>query len=231
MTTKQPSPLWEKLSAIRRDLGSFKKEGHNDFNNYNFVSYDQVMERLQPLLIDAGVFLVQSCREMNTQQVRDGRTTKATGMFGFYFVDIDTGEVLPNPSIAPEGLVFPGEGEDVGDKAINKAGTAAYKYFVLKFFGVVTDEPDPDAQSPAVTPPATTPAKKAEAPAKPADDFGFGTEEPLNEGDPCPTCAKMGVRGIKGGKPRVKFSQYDPLTLVCNGNFNGQWLNHKFPPS
>ena len=104
-----------------------------------------------------GIVLLCALNEcvQTTQPTANGTTLHTIVHAAFTLVDTATGETLSQSSY--------GEANDTGDKGVNKAGTAATKYFLMKLF-LVSDKDDPDAEtSPTASSTGTpTPAQAGE---------------------------------------------------------------------
>jgi len=122
-----------KMSAVAKDLSiiGLGKDKRNTFSKYDFRSIDNVYQVLSPILVKHGVVIcpvsishentreptgkddtmMQFCRATVTYQVSSG---------------IENGEFIQIASV--------GEGFDSGDKAMNKAMSAAYKNMVVQTF-------------------------------------------------------------------------------------------------
>lgn len=170
----EPSPelnIHQRMIGILSELPSIGKNARNTQQNFNFRSVDAVIDALNPLLARWGVYYLPNVVE-HKEGLRE--TSRGTSLyvihlhveFTFYS---ETGE-----SVMASAW---GEGSDAGDKATNKAMTAAQKYALVQAFCIATGETvDSDADSPEESRPARTPAeKKAERRA------AFG-DKPLPDG-------------------------------------------------
>lgn len=141
--------IFSAICAIMSECGAIGKDRRNSQQNFNFRGIDDVMNAMHPLLAQHGVFVVPEVIE----STRDERTTaKGAGLiysilkvrFTFYAAD--------GSSVA---AVVQGEGMDNGDKASNKAMSAAFKYALFQVFCIPTEEmTDPDAETPEPSKPA-----------------------------------------------------------------------------
>lgn len=125
--------LFKKLATVMGKIDRIPKNGHNAHFNYDFATADDVMDVLRPLLAEQGVALLISADEPR----REG--TKTLLPVTFTLVDADTGQ--------REEMTWTGEADDRQDKGINKAATAALKYFFLKVFMISTGDPSDDADA------------------------------------------------------------------------------------
>ena len=133
------------LCAVQKDLAEagISKSDTNTFDNYKFRGIDAVLNALAPILSRHGVIImpsVTSCeiRSVVTSQGKPNSHAKVMVTYTLYDAEGD--------AIAHS---FVGEGMDRGDKAVNKACTAAYKYFLFEAFCIpVEGTPDADRESP-----------------------------------------------------------------------------------
>ena len=139
------SQIHEKIIAIMAESDAIAKGRRNQQQGFNFRGIDDVYNSLHPLLAKHGVFSTTEVIEERTEE----RTTKSGGAliyrmlkvkFHFYAADGSTVE-----------SVIVGEGMDSGDKASNKAMSAAYKYAAFQAFCIPTEgDNDADASTPDV---------------------------------------------------------------------------------
>lgn len=138
--------LLKTLNAVRKEIGSIEKNGKNNFHNYKFQSWEDVLVKVRAACDNHGLMIFPSVTDYQTSQVvndKEKKSYRTIVSFKFTVADIPSGESME--------MVWLGEADDSGDKGVNKAGTAAYKYFCLKLFQITTkDDEDPDGQSPNV---------------------------------------------------------------------------------
>jgi len=138
------STVFKALTNVQADLAKkgISKGNYNDYDKYKFRGIDAVLNALAPILASHGLVLVPSVEE---SEIRTIQTAKGTAMnhckvkmaFTFYSVEGD--------SITH---TYHGEAMDRGDKSLNKACTAAYKYFLFQAFTIpVEGTPDADSES------------------------------------------------------------------------------------
>jgi len=157
--------IYELIPKIMGDIGHVGKQSTNSFQHYNFRGIDDVYNCVGPVLVKHGVFIVPIIKNTTVNQVTTAGNKPATQIiievaYRFY---------------APDGshieAVTVGEGVDTGDKAANKAMSAAMKYAVWQTFCIPTVAVDSEEETPVVTshaPPAapqpTPPPAKSAAP-------------------------------------------------------------------
>lgn len=150
--TVPPVPLNErasvaqKLLAVMQSVGVIEKLQTNQHQRYKFRGIDDLMAALQPALIEHGVVIVQRTVDMQFENYtqKDKLQTRVYVTVEFDIIDAETGAQITGRST--------GEAGDTSDKALNKAETAAFKYFLFRTLCIPTEEQkDADAESPVVT--------------------------------------------------------------------------------
>lgn len=129
--------IYESLNAIMRDLPAIPKNRRLEINGrlqYNFRGVDDIYSALQPLLIKHKVFSVPRATITNIERVetKNGYTNRVIMSVEYYFYAEDGSHIY---------CLAIGEGMDTGDKASNKAMSAAHKYALLQLFCIPTEEP------------------------------------------------------------------------------------------
>lgn len=146
---KAQAELFAKLARVAAEIGNLEKTGTNTHFNYKFVEENAVSDTVRKLLSREGIafFASMDHAEMNEYRTPNNKggetiTTHAVCTFTFTFADGETGATF--------ACRWHGEAKDQQDKAINKAATAALKYFLLKNFMISTgkrkDDPDTDSR-------------------------------------------------------------------------------------
>lgn len=147
----KPGKIYTLIPKIMGDIGAIGKDQKNKMQNYKFRGIDDIYNAVQPSLITHGVFVVPEVLETTT---KDRLSTKGGTLiyvmhkvrYTFY---ADDGSYF-------EAIVS-GEAMDSGDKASNKAMSAAMKYALLQVFCIPTEgdndtennSPEVDGQKPA----------------------------------------------------------------------------------
>ncbi len=136
--------VYKAINAVQADLskiGISKDSRNTQGAGYNFRGIDAVYNTLSPLLAQHGLCILprvlsRSCEERKSQA--DKALFYVTVEVEFDFVCADDGSKHTVKTF--------GEAMDSGDKATNKAMSAAYKYAALQAFAIPT-EGDNDADS------------------------------------------------------------------------------------
>jgi hypothetical protein len=149
INAKDQAALFAKLARVAGKIGNLEKTGTNTHFNYKFVEENAVSDTVRRLLSDEGIAFFASMDhvEINTISTPNNKggetlTIHAVCTFTFTFADGETGATF--------ACRWHGEAKDQQDKAINKAATAALKYYLLKNFMISTgkrkDDPDTDSR-------------------------------------------------------------------------------------
>lgn len=138
--------LYQKLADVAAAMGKISKDGRNAFDKYDYVTAEAVSAALRKELGSRGIAFSPSMVNAVPSEVTTAKgaiNTRWLVEFRMRFICGETGEV--------DEAVWFSEAIDRGDKGLNKAATAAVKYYLLKRFLLSSsDEPDADADSPAV---------------------------------------------------------------------------------
>lgn len=140
--------IFETINAVMEEIGAVGKNSRNEKQKYMYRGVDDVMNALNPAFIKHKLFMVpevvsQKREERQTANEKNLIYSVLSVKYTFYAED--------GSSIY---TIVPGEGMDSGDKASNKAMSAAFKYACFQTFCIPTEEMrDPDAE----TPPPSTP--------------------------------------------------------------------------
>ena len=142
--------IFETINAVMEEIGAVGKNSRNEKQKYMYRGVDDVMNALNPAFVKHKLFMVpevvsQKREERQTANEKNLIYSVLSVKYTFYAED--------GSSIY---TIVPGEGMDSGDKASNKAMSAAFKYACFQTFCIPTEEmQDPDAE----TPPPSKPAK------------------------------------------------------------------------
>ena len=154
--------------AIAEVMTRLTKEGigknrRNEQQGYSFRGIDDVYNALAPILADVGLCILPAIksREVVERTSGNGRSLfYVTVNVDFTFVSTKDGSC--------HVVSMPGEAMDSGDKATNKAMSAAYKYACLQTFCIPTEgDNDADSTTHVVATPEAKPANPLDLVAKP----------------------------------------------------------------
>lgn len=174
--TKTPL-IFGKMIEVMSRVPAIGKDKRNTQQGFNFRSIDQVMNALQNILPEVGVFYLPEVLE-SSREVRDskngGKNTFTTLKVKYTFYAADGSHV--SATVQSEGM-------DTADKSSNKAMSGACKYALFQAFNIATEEMiDPDADDPhaqqqqqtqQARPAAQQQAQAQQAPAAPQQEAEF----------------------------------------------------------
>lgn len=139
--------LWQKLVAIRKDIDVFVKNGKS--YGYDYVTGSQILHKIKNNMDELQVILMPKMGEHKTWQYsyksKKGKDTTDFVIEGDGFYEWINAEKPEERETIP--WKFFGQQDDIS-KAYGSALTYSERYFLLKFFGVPTDEDDADAKDP-----------------------------------------------------------------------------------
>ena len=149
--------VYEKIAAVTAELSKIgiSKDSKNTSQGYAFRGIDAVYGALSPMLSKHGLCILP---RVTDRQVIERTNKSGTALFyvtltvEFDFVAAEDG--------SKHTVITVGEAMDSGDKASNKAMSAAYKYAAFQAFCIPTEcDNDADAHTHEVS--ATDPAVEA----------------------------------------------------------------------
>lgn len=149
MEEKKKMSIYETIPAVMAEIGVIGKDSWNK-QGFAYRGIDAVMNALNPAMTKYKMFVIPKALDQRREerQAAKGSTliySICTVEYTFYAED--------GSSVSATVI---GEGMDSGDKATNKAMSAAFKYACFQTFCIPTEEmKDPDAE----TPPPSKPAK------------------------------------------------------------------------
>jgi len=180
VTIKQMT-LQARLAKVVAETSAVPKAGFNPQQNYRYATAGDVLEMVRLALTRNGVLLTMHPGDPHlTELPREGKLPMICCRLPvtFSFWDVQTREALE--------IRWPAEAQDIGDKAIAKALTAAQKTFLLKTFLLPSLDDDSDAPPPNAGRAARPPARRSQAPppgVDPATGEAKGAQ-PARKGDP-----------------------------------------------
>jgi hypothetical protein len=184
--SSMPPMIYRKMSDVMREIGAVGKDQKNTAQGFKFRGIDQFVNALYPALTRHGVFMApralrhdQEIKEVVRSNGKSGVDKHVAIMMEYTFYAEDGSHVTVGP--------IPAEGLDSGDKATNKALSAALKYALIQTFSIPTEDmaeadlesPEmgavkasaPAMESPKSSEPAAEAAPQASSPAKKSSSF------------------------------------------------------------
>ena len=143
--------VYAAINAVQKALckeGITKDQTNTQGTGYKFRGIDDVYNAISPLLAEHGLciiprFIARHC---------DERTSKSGGALFYVTVEAEFDFVSTKDGSKHTARTF-GEAMDSGDKATNKAMSAAYKYAAFQAFAIPTEaDNDADAHTPQPAP-------------------------------------------------------------------------------
>lgn len=140
--------IYAAICGVMEDVGAVKKTDENTFDHYKYRGIDAVMNALQPAMIKNHIFVIPQVLE----QVREDRVSRK-GEPMIYSVTKVLYRFTADDGSYVDSVVI-GEAMDRGDKSMNKAMSAAFKYACFQTFCIPTEEmidSEKDSPEPAPT--------------------------------------------------------------------------------
>jgi hypothetical protein len=153
------------IASVMSEIGTIQKGGYNKFHNYHYARMEDLLHVLTPLMGKHGIAVFQNEIEIKTIETRIAVTYE-------FSIIHSSGEIWPErPRFTGMSMARDSKG-NFDDKAVNKAHTAARKYFLLSLFQVPAGDFD-DADPGSSQQPATQPKQSAVV------ERAAGTEQPV----------------------------------------------------
>jgi len=138
------------MCDILSEVGAIGKDEKNQIQKYSFRGIDTVYNELHGLLAKHKVFTIPEVIESKSEE----RQSKSGGLLIYRILRIKY--TFYHEDGSSLSAVVEGEAMDSGDKACNKAMSAAHKYLFLQAFSIPTKE-DKDADLDSPQPKARNP--------------------------------------------------------------------------
>ena len=139
--------IYQAIIGVMADIGAIGKDKKNAQQGFKYRGVDDVMNALQPAMVQHGLFVVPEIIDQKREERKTNRGgnliySVCTVRYTFYAKDGSSVQ-----------CVVVGEVMDSGDKATNKAMSIAFKYACFQVFCIPTEEmKDPDAEVHTVAP-------------------------------------------------------------------------------
>lgn len=165
--TEETMNIYQKLVKIRESLDVFVKDADtsSEYNKrgYKYVSGSQILEKMKTKMNEYGVILRPNLSPdfaLTQFEVTDkyGKTRdnyQYTNVMTYTFINAD------DPEDREEILWFLTGVQDDPSKAFGSALTYSERYFLLKYFGIPTDEESPETKDNTDEPKRTGNTKQA----------------------------------------------------------------------
>lgn len=161
---EEPKMIYKKITQVMAEIGAVGKDQKNTAQGYKFRGIDDMINAAHPAFVKAGVFLIPEVLE---SKVEMREVTRGNGKAG---IDKHVQLRVKFTFFAEDGshvsAITEGEGLDSGDKATNKAMSAALKYALIQSLSIPTaDMEDADRVTPTFEAPVAQAPVAASAPA------------------------------------------------------------------
>ena len=125
--------IYSAIASIMQNIGAIGKEQEakkaNGERLYKFRGIDAVLNALHPLFVEYKLFSIPVVKNVDIATI--GNTKRAVVNVDYVFKSAEDGSSIT--------VSMTGEGMDSGDKAVNKALSAAYKYACFQLFCIPTE--------------------------------------------------------------------------------------------
>ena len=126
--------IYQAIADVLADVGAVGKDATNTFDKYKYRSIDAVMNAMHPAMAKHRVFVTPEVIE----QSREDRTSAKGGAMVYSVAKVRYTFWTDDGSYVQAVVI--GEGSDRGDKSMNKAMSAAFKYALFQVFCLPTEE-------------------------------------------------------------------------------------------
>jgi ERF superfamily len=141
-----PPKLAKAIIAVTKEVGRIQKDGTNKYQQYQYATWENIVDKLSPLLAEHAIIINQSEVSRNLIEDNEKGSTLAV-VYNFTIVN-DEGDCWPDITWTALCRLRDGKGV-TDDKAAAKCHTQAEKYFCIKQFKIRTnDRIDSDAGPP-----------------------------------------------------------------------------------
>ena len=127
--------IYQAIAAVMADVGAVGKDATNQYDKYRYRSIDAVMNAMHPAMAKHHVFVTPEVLEQSReerQSAKGGTIIYSVSKVRYTFFTDDGSSV--------QATVI-GEGSDRGDKSMNKAMSAAFKYALFQVFCIPMRRP------------------------------------------------------------------------------------------
>ena len=152
--------IYKAICNVMSDVGAIGKDKTADVGKrkYQYRGIDDVMNALQPAMVKNGIFVVPCV----LNQIREERKDKYGGTLIYSISEVEYTFYADDGSNVKAVVV--GEAMDSGDKSMNKAMSAAFKYACFQTFCIQTEDLlDSEQDDPRPVPTELSPRKNIDA--------------------------------------------------------------------
>ena len=205
--TKTGARIHAQLATIMAAVEAVGKSRRNQVQGFNFRGIEDIMDAMHPIFAEHKVFVLSSVVDQKTEE----RQTKSGGNLIYRILTVDVSFVSGEDG-SRETVRVVGEGMDSGDKAANKAMSAALKYAITQTLILPFAQVDGDADSPPPsTPKAAAPAPQANAEPNPTHRSAYDGRALKPGENPLPPAAPPPA--VKPDETAFNSRLYNAMTL------------------
>jgi len=170
------------IANVMKEVGTIRKRGHNDYFNYDYARFEDLLYAITPLMGANGLAVTQS--QIKVETVEGGRLAIQYEFIVYH----ESGESLP-PQLHTGMCVARTRKGDYDDKAVNKCHSGARKSFLLSLYQVPAgdfedgDADEGDTNKTRVPGPARD-QKSAAADSAPAEGGGSAPKQETPKQEP-----------------------------------------------
>jgi hypothetical protein len=193
------------MTLVMKEIGHISKDNKNTAQGFKFRSVDQFVNALYPALVKHGVFMTPRCTKEEHELKTVVRSSGKEGVDKHVSIQMEYDFYAEDGSKVTVGPV-PAEGLDSGDKATNKALSAALKYALIQTFSVPTEDmAEGDLESPEIS------AAPKDTTKKENNDWAIvsGQKETTVASSQAPVVVKEPTKSGKWVKPQTKPENED----------------------
>ncbi len=193
--------VYKAINAVQAELaksGISKDRRNTQGGGYNFRGIDDIYNALAPILAEKGLCILP--RVLSRESVE--RVSKQGGALFYITVDVEF-DFVSTVDGSKHTVKTYGEAMDSGDKATNKAMSAAYKYAAFQAFCIPTEgDNDADASTHQVTS-ANDDGQRQEGP-----EMDGEVEAQMNAVSSVPELVKI-MNGLAADQKRAATSHFN----------------------
>lgn len=193
--------VYKAISSVMSDLSKvgIAKTDTNTYDKYKYRGIDAVYNALAPLLAKHGLCVLP--RVLDRELVE--RTSAKGGVLMHTTLTVEF-DLVASEDGSKHTIRAIGEAMDRGDKSVNKAMTAAYKYAMFELFCIPTEGEDADGESHEVSDKPAPISQEAKAAAA---DFKAALESATDEAE----LARIGKELAASGLPSALLTSLRAL--------------------
>ena len=123
------------IISVMENVGAVGKDQKNTKQNYKYRGIDDVMNALHPALVKNKIFILPNVLDVKREERKEANGNNLI----YTIVEVNYSFTSGEDSSSQMVHIF-GEAMDSGDKSLNKALSAAYKYACFQLFSIPTEE-------------------------------------------------------------------------------------------